>query len=206
MNLRYTHIILFVLGLSFAWPVQAQLKRANRKFDQLAYSPAARLYHKYLKKEAGDWDAITRLADSYRLINDSKNAEYWYGRAVKNRDTDPMNYFYYGQALMHNQKWDAAVPWFEKFLEKKPNDPVGMRMLESSKNYQDFMKDSTLYNVKITNINSEEADFSPAFYQNQVIFASARNRSRFWFSWTDRYFLDLFASEYREKRNWENRN
>ena len=194
MNLRT--ILLLLIGMTFACQSFAQLKRAERKYGQLAYAGAIKAYEKHLKTNPTDAAAIARLADCYRRINDFKNAEIWFSRAVKSRKADPINYFYYGQALMNNQKWEQAVPWFEKYQEAKPDDPVGNAMLESCRNYRSFMEDSTLYNVVTTNINTAEADFSPNIWNGKVIFASARDRDRLLFGWTARPFLQLFAADY----------
>lgn len=193
---RIKQYLLIILGVMLMLPATAQIKRADRKFDRLAYTPALKLYHKALKKDPTSWHAITRLADSYRLVNDSKNAEYWYNKVMKDSGKDPINIFYYGQSLMHNGKWEAAVPQFEKFLNLRPNDPLGTSMLTSSRNYQSFMKDSSLYNVRITNINSTEADWGPAFNGNQVVFSSARRKENLLFGWTGKSFLDFYASDY----------
>lgn len=193
---RMKRYLLILLGVMLMLPAMAQIKRADRKFDRLAYTPALKLYHKALKKDPTSWHATTRLADCYRLVNDAKNAEYWYGRVMKDPAKDPINIFYYGQSLMHNAKWEEAVPQFEKFLNLRPNDPLGMTMLESSRNYQSFMQDSSLYNVRITNINTGEADWGPAFHGNQLIFSSARREENILFGWTGKSFLDFYASDY----------
>jgi outer membrane protein OmpA-like peptidoglycan-associated protein/tetratricopeptide (TPR) repeat protein len=189
--------LLILLAFMPALQSSAQLRRADRKFDALAYAPAIKLYHKALKKDPTNWHVITRLADSYRLTSDSKNAEYWYSRVAKNKSTQAINLLHYGQALMNNEKWEDAVPWITQYQDAVPGDPIGESMLRSAQNYRDFMKDSSLYNVRIANINTEEADWGPAFRQNEVVFASARKEGRFTFSWTGRAFLDLYASEYR---------
>lgn len=176
--------------------VSGQLNKAEKKYGQLAYAQAIKAYEKHLKGNPTDKEAIAKLADCYRRINDFKNAEIWFSRAVKSRSTDPINYFYYGQALMNNQKWEEAIPWFEKYQEAKPGDLVGNEMLESCRNYTTFMEDSTLYEVVITNINTQEADFSPNIWNDKLIFASARSRGRFLFGWTARPFLQLFAADY----------
>lgn len=187
---------LIVLVSVFALQGMSQLKRADRKYGRLVYASAIKSYEKHLKKNPGDSEAIARLADCYRRINNFEKAEMWFTRAVKYRNTDPINYFYLGQAKMNNKKWEEAVPWFEKYLESKPDDVVGQAMLSSSRNISNFMQDSSLYDVKITNINTEEADFSPNIWNGKVYFASARKQGDFWFGWTARPFLELFASDY----------
>ena len=75
---HFRYLILLLTGFALSSGAFAQQKRADRKYDHLAYSRAIKLYHKALKKDPGNWEMITKLADSYRRINDSKNAEYWY--------------------------------------------------------------------------------------------------------------------------------
>ncbi|HHG85832.1 MAG TPA: hypothetical protein ENJ82_13880, partial [Bacteroidetes bacterium] len=198
-NIRYVLIValLFSVGTSAI----AQLKRANRRFDQLAYARAIFLYEKGLKKKSGNLEAMARLADCYRLTSDSKHAENWYKQVTKNRKSDPKNCFYYGQALMNNRKWEEASKWFEKYLDKKPGDKLAERALWSSKNHHEFVRDSSLYTVVPTNLNTAEADFGPSFYMDkELVFASARKPGRFEHSWTNRSFLDLYRADFSANR------
>lgn len=189
-------VILLCLLFSFAGTSWAQLKRAEKKYGRLAYAEAIKSYEKHLEQNPTDIDAISKLADCYRRVNDFKKAEMWFSRAVKSSKAAPINYYFYGKTLMNNEKWDEAIPWFEKYVEAKPEDPLGARMLKSCRNYRTFMEDSTLYKVVTTNINTAEADFSPNIWNDKVIFASARDKDRLLFAWTARPFLQLFEADY----------
>lgn len=183
---------LFTLGVIV--PLNAQLKRADRKFDRFLYAKAAPLYLKALKKDPANWDVIDKVGDTYRLLNDSKNAEYWFSKAVKNGSGRAENLLYYGQALMNNGKWEAAVPFLEKYTAKKADDPIGQRALASAKDYQSFMRDSSLYSIRHLDINTADADFGTSYNGSEVIYASAKKQGRFIFGWTGRPFLDLYQA------------
>lgn len=183
-------VLLMCVGL-FA---HAQVKRANRKFDRFLYSEAIPLYVRALKKDPSNWGLIERLGDTYRKLNDSQNAEIWYGKAVKNGAGRPENNLYYGQALMNNRKWDAAVEWLQKYVAVKGDDPIGQTSLKSAKNYKDFMRDSTLYSVQHLDINTQDADFGTSYGTGSVLYASAKRHDRFVFGWTGRPFLDLYEA------------
>jgi outer membrane protein OmpA-like peptidoglycan-associated protein len=184
-------LILFAVFL----PAQGQLKRANRKFDRFLYSEAVPLYLKAIKKDPANQNIIERLGDTYRLINDAQNAETWFAKAVAKEGGRAENLLYYGQALMNNKKWEMAVPWLQKYVKAKADDPIGQKALKSAQNYQSFMKDSSLYSVRHLGINSPEADFGTAYNGGgAVYFASARRHDQYVFGWTGHPFLDLYVS------------
>ena len=197
---NYTRSTLFLLilalGFQFVAAAGGPTKRGNRLFDQLAYSKALKKYEKALKKDPTNGEALTRMADCYRLLGNSQKAEYWYSKAVKLPKTAPETQLYYAQALMNNEKYDPAVQWFEKYLKEKPGDDVAKRQLWSCKNYNQFMRDSSLYTVKNVSLNTPEADFGPSFYKNTVVYASAKEKSKLLFLWNGRYFLDLYEAPY----------
>lgn len=189
--------VLFLLLIAMGGTSMAQLKRGDRQFGHLNYSKAIKSYEKHVQKNPQDQHAIERLAECYRRVSNFQKAEEWFSKVVTFPQTDPVNYFHYGQALMNNQKWSDAVPWFERYLETNPeNKKVALARLRSCQNFDSFMQDSTLYNVRLTNINTPDADFSPHIWNDKVIFASARNREPLRFGWTSRPFLELFASDY----------
>lgn len=193
-NLNWRLLVLGLLTLAFVAPMNAQVKRADRKFDRFLYVKAAPLYLKAIEKDPSNWALIDKIGDTYRLLNDSKNAEYWFGRSVKNTAGRAENLLYYGQALMNNQKWSAAVRFLEQYVAKKGDDPIGVKALASAKNYERFLRDSTLYTIRHLDINTSDADFGTSYNGNDVIYASAKKQGRFIFGWTGRPFLDLYQS------------
>lgn len=195
MILQKRLIVILAIWMLCA-PLMGQLARGDKKFGRLSYAEAIKPYQKHLKKNPTDGHAIRQIAECYRRINDFENAEEWFSKAVKYRETDPLTYFYYGQALMNNNKWDQAVPWFEKYLQKEPGNPVGTRMLKSCQDYRQLMADSSEFEVAITNINTDQADFSPNILKDKIIFATSRRKGDFMFGWKGHPFLELFEAKY----------
>lgn len=188
-------IAIMAMLMLFA-PLIGQVKRGDKKFGRLSFAEAIKPYQRHLKKNPTDGHAIRQIAECYRRINDFENAEEWFAKAAKYRDTDPMTYYYYGQMLMNNNKWEQATPWFEKFLQKQPGDVLGTRMLESCRNYKALLADSSGFDVHITNINTDQADFSPNILRDKVIFATSRRKGDFMFGWKGHPFLELFEAKY----------
>jgi len=196
MMKSFNYSVITLLLICMAFPALSQVKKGDKRFGRLSYAEAIKPYQKYLEKNPTDGYAISQLAECYRRINDFENAELWFAKAVEYDNTDPVTYLHYGQVLMNNQKWEEAQPWFDKYLERKPGDVIGSRMAESATSYKELMEDSSRYQVQITNINTEAADFSPNIYKDKVIFASARRQGEIQFGWTSNPFLELFEAAY----------
>lgn len=191
-----TPILTLLLCLFAVSGIQAQKKKADKRFERMDYNPAIRLYSRVLEKTPTDVEAIERLAYSYRMNNDSRNAEYWYNRAIKAGPTDPEVYFYYAEALMNNEKWSDAVPWLEKYLVDRSWDQVAISRLASAQNHGKFMVDSARYEILPTNINTDGAEFSPVLYRNSLVFSSSRKPTKDIFNWNGASFLDLYEVPY----------
>ncbi|MEM7038560.1 MAG: carboxypeptidase regulatory-like domain-containing protein, partial [Bacteroidota bacterium] len=116
--------------------------------------------------------------------------------AVRLKGIQPNVWFEYGQILMLNRKYKAALPWFEKYQKKVPDDPRAEEMIESCKNYENFKQGAGLYKIRKLKVNSDASDFGPVFYNNQVVFASARKRSLTKYNRTGQGYLDLYKADY----------
>lgn len=194
---KYVSASLVVLvALLWAQAGIAQLSRANKKYDRKEYALAIPLYQRHLEKVPTSEEAMEKLAHSYRMVNNSHDAEYWYSRLVKAGNKDPQNTFYYAQMLINNEKWDEAVPLLEKYLQERDWDEVAQNMLKSARDYRSFMADSAMYIVRTTNINTAKSEFGPTMYRNTVVFTSSRTPAKTIFNWTGDNFLDLYQAQY----------
>ncbi len=193
---KYIRAAIFCLLVLGTQAVHAQLKKANKKFDRKEYALAIPLFQRHLEKAPTSEEGMEKLAHSYRLVNNSREAEYWYSRLIKAGNKDPQNSFYYAQMLINNEKWDDAVPLLEKYLEERDWDEVAQNMLRSARDYKSFMADSAMYIVKSTNINTAKSEFGPTMYRNTLVFTSSRTPAKSIFNWTGDNFLDLYQAQY----------
>lgn len=188
-----TFFLLLIVASQAAF---AQLERANKRFERKEYARAIPLYQRHLEKAPTSEEGMEKLAHCYRLVHDSRNAEYWYGRLNKAGNKDPQNLLYHAQMLVNNEKWEDAVPLLEKYLEERDWDEVALNMLRAAQEYKRFMADSAMYIVKTTNINTPKSEFSPTIYRNTLVFSSSRTPAKNIFNWTGDNFLDLYQAQY----------
>ena len=72
-------LIICIQVSSAAFAQAGHLKRANDAMQELDYMTAIVEYQQVLQKE-DNTEAKLNLAECYRKINDTENAEYWYGQ------------------------------------------------------------------------------------------------------------------------------
>jgi tetratricopeptide (TPR) repeat protein len=75
----------------------------------------------YLATENSDPYVMKQLGDCYYYINNTFDAEKWYGQAIKTKQ-DPEIYYRYGQMLKSNGKYAESNEQMKTFAALKPND------------------------------------------------------------------------------------
>lgn len=197
----FTVLILFV-GLSATFAQSSKLKRAKKQFEDLAYIDAIELYNQILEKD-DNAEAKIYLADAYRKINDTENAEYWYGQVVRLPEAQAIHKLYYGQMLQRNGKCDLAKEWYEQYVAAVP-DEVRAQYLVRACDYEEELMTKNVSSFETTHLpfNSNMDDFSPAFYQGGIVFASERDKGsavKREHTWTGNPFLELFFVDAKAK-------
>src|SRR3954467_11851237 len=92
-------IVLVILILPFSADAQFSKSRADKEFENFNYSYALVHYHKIAKKRGPNYEIAKKIAESYRLMGNSKEAEVWYYKALAFPDVEPILFFHYGEAL-----------------------------------------------------------------------------------------------------------
>ncbi|MGZ3900232.1 MAG: OmpA family protein, partial [Bacteroidia bacterium] len=180
-------------------------KKGVKNYDQLAYSKAIDNFENYLAKH-DKTDAVSKLANSYRFINDIPNAEKWYSKAITRPDSDPTNMFYYARILMTQEKYDDAKTWFKKYLEKVPDDFVAEMLLASCYSIKSFKKDTSLYTLKEIEMPEVENAFAERPYGNGIMFTADKMvfKKSEKYPWTGRSYLGIYFSKKDHNGKWLN--
>jgi outer membrane protein OmpA-like peptidoglycan-associated protein/tetratricopeptide (TPR) repeat protein len=191
---------------TFTYAQQALLKTADHHFESLCFIKAIDAYESALKKNSlGDPERLSakiNLAESYSKIKDTQNAERIFREIVESgASLDGNNadvFLKYAQVLASNGKYQESQKIYDDYTSIVSNDPRGKKF---SKLYNDvtvLSKNANCYLVDYVTINTDAADFSPAYYQNGLVFVSNRKVNagvRRVFNWNNTPFLDLYHLE-----------
>ena len=195
MKKFYLYILLFALTSLSISAQNSDTKKADKLFDNLAYTEAIEAYSKLIKQGKGGPYVYTQLAKSYTILNDTKQAESFYKRAAKIKNASPEVIYGYAQALKANGKASEYSTWMQKFVQSSPNDPRA-KLFSSNPNYlASLLAIEPAFTVQNANaLNSNLADFGAFVQDNTIYFASARNTLRKNHNLNGEPFLDLYAA------------
>jgi len=181
-----------------------KLNRAERLMGQHNYKAAIEIYLSILDK-GNDDEATIGIAECYRRIGNPDETEYWYGLVSRMPNAPQKSWLYYAQALQRNGKYNEAKQWAEKYVTQiEPNNTQAMWLIKSCEEdvVQDLRASGKLYKVSpVDEINTENDEFSPAFYKNDIVFISSRDRKAYvknsdrWTNEDDKPFTEVFVSK-----------
>ena len=189
--------LFFLLFISSYTNAQVILGIANYKYNGLNYMEAIP-YYKYLyNKDTNDIYVLSRLANSYRLTKQSKEAEELYAKLIQ-YDTSSTVRFHYAQLLIENGNFDMAYEYISRPYILKNADEKLKAFYISYQLKEQFKNDAKNVVISKLNFNNTESDFSPSIYKNSIIFASTRlsstliQRSH---GWTDKLFVTMYEAK-----------
>jgi peptidoglycan-associated lipoprotein len=157
------------------------LKEADKFYELKEFFKAIDLYkNAYAKEKKADKKAriLFRTAECYRHINQIKEAETYYAKAIKAKYPDPISYFYIGEIKKEQKLYNEAVAEYENYKKEVPGDPIVENRIKSCELAQKWVDAPTRHKVEnMALFNSKEADFCPSFADkkhNKLMFTSTR--------------------------------
>lgn len=211
MKFRLIFTAVLMLAASVVFAQRGPTYSADIAFEKGDYYDAATLYKKAFTKEKNKVkraEIIYKVAESYRLTNDYKNQEVWYGKALKANYKDPACILHYADALRMNGKYDEAIVQYTAFQKAKPDDPKGEQGIQSCQQAQKWKDKPTRYKVQnVAAINTKYSDFGACISNKDnrhIIFTSARQESmgKSNDGGTGEKFQDLYEAAVDKKGKW----
>ncbi|OFY54775.1 MAG: hypothetical protein A2X22_10315 [Bacteroidetes bacterium GWF2_49_14] len=209
-------LLLFViLAILAGGPAMAQKRdlmvQADKTFAMGEYFKAIEKYKKAYAKEKDRTrraDINFRIGNCYRLINDTKRAETYFVRLVKQKYSNPLAILYSAEMLKMNGKYADAKARYEEYLKIEPTDVMALNAYQSCDSILVWTKNPTRYQVEnVKDFNTKDNDFSPAFasedYKELYITSSREgadgNKVH---GATGQNFSDIFFTRLDNKQKW----
>lgn len=198
-RIKYTSLIVTLLGMwasAFA-QTDAPFKEevGNKYYGNLNYLKAIAVYEEVLHKDPANTRVMAKLGDSYRKVSDMQNAERVFGMLIKKDSLTPEYVLSYAQTLAANKRYAESGVYYKQYAALKPADSRGAAFTKAYANMNVYFKDSARKHIDLANFNSDQSDFSPAFYRKGLVFCSNRNMGttiKRVFEWNQTAFLDLY--------------
>lgn len=159
---------------SFSKNNNEKLKKADENFLILNYTEAIDIYKDVLRRDTGNVNIICKIANSYRLLNRTIDAEIWYKKVISGDSVavEADYIFQFAQTLSCNSKYQEALKWYKYYNRLRPNDTRTVESIGSLENISGLYRDSVYYEVNPLSVNSPLTELGPRFYKDGIVFLS----------------------------------
>jgi len=172
MKLVFQILVIAILSFSATSVTAQSTSKAKKLYNRLGYQVSIPHFgdSEYLTDKE-----LTKLANAYRLTGQTVEAEMLY-RKIISRDSEPINYFYFAQALLMNDKVEESLEYFSKYKSLLTNSETDTR----ADSYIDFINSDVFgrqANIVVDNVkslNTDNFEYSPAWHDNGLLFISSR--------------------------------
>jgi peptidoglycan-associated lipoprotein len=146
-------------------------------------------------------------AESYRMLNDYKNAENFYEKARKVGYEDPIAMLRKGDMLKAQGEYEDAIEVYQDYKKENPTDAAADLAISSTRQAIEWKSKPSQYQVdNMKDLNSREMDFSVMYggerNENDVLyFISSREESEGndEDGWIGQSFMDIYVSNAERK-------
>jgi outer membrane protein OmpA-like peptidoglycan-associated protein/tetratricopeptide (TPR) repeat protein len=201
-------IILAFLQLGFLVNAQEiKIKKADKNYEQFAYVDAIKTYEKVAEKGFRSVEVFQKLGNAYYFQSKLAEANRWYGELfAMNQEVLPEYYFRYAQTIKSMGDYKKADAMMEKFYEKSGTDNR-TKIGKTQKDYlNEIKRNSGRYSIINAGINSKFSDYGTSFYNNELVFTSARDTGGIVskkHKWTNQSYTNLYGAKVSDNGNFE---
>ena len=168
--------------------------KVKKSYENANYNLAIEDYKKELEDDPESPVYNYFVAESYRKTNRIYEATDYYAKAIEGGYADDEMELHYAQALKASERYNDAKNVLQKYLQYATVENFVDRAKAELKNLDKLDSISlNVRNIDVKNaegINTENAEYSPYFFKNELYFATGREQASF-----ERYgipFTDLY--------------
>ena len=199
--MKKLYILSLLLSFTFGFAQKTNLKKADALFKNYSYVDASKAYEECLQNiKNPSAQTLKNAADSYYFISDARNALKWYKKLyeVQGNNLTDIYYLRYIQSMKAVMDYEDADKITKEYLNKKGEQKEINRYVTQKKQMDSLSKAKSLYEIKNLDINTSKSDFGATFYQDKIVFTSARDTTKFsqkLYTWNNQPFLNLYVAE-----------
>ncbi|NDU97982.1 OmpA family protein [Spirosoma terrae] len=163
--------------------IDSLLRQADRLLGYKAYGRAIDAYSQILNEQGEQLTSVQKataqrqLAFAYLQVGDGVKAERYYKEALSSGlDEDPQHVLQFAQILAGNGKFQESQKQYDRYLQLKEKGPssrssaVPEERIPTQANRREVIK----YRLEYLSINTQGEEFSPAFYQDGLVYVSGK--------------------------------
>jgi outer membrane protein OmpA-like peptidoglycan-associated protein/tetratricopeptide (TPR) repeat protein len=205
---------LYLLFIVFGISSEALAQHGQRAYEVLAdslykhhnYKEATYYYKRAIKNANEPGNVMLKIARAFTEMKRVKEAEAWYEKARANKASFSIadTYYYVKELIMLKRRTDAEMVLSE-FIRREPEAAYARQLLADVQNVNQYVNDSSLFQVVPLSVNTTGSEFAPSYYQNGLVFTSARPQffAKRRYHWDNTPFLNLYYAAKTGDQNFQ---
>ena len=202
MDIRSTQkllsLLVMFLSIGFGFSQTNELTQADKDFDRYAYIDAREVYLKVVEDGYGSAEIYKKLGDTYYWNSEYDNASKWYLHLVEifPEQTTAEYYLRAAQSLKTQGDYIRSDQMMEQYILLTGDNLIAKNYTNNKEYLSEIAFQSKKYELVKTSINSATSDFGSAYYNGNIVFASAdQTVGEQTNLWTNQPYLDLFVAK-----------
>lgn len=195
-KLIYVSVLALAIAVSNCTPKATKyLNKGKQDFEEAEYQFAIENFQTALSKGAPANDCNYYIAEAYRRSNRIHESEQYYKKAIDGGTTEEDAYFYHAMAMKSNGNYEGATNQFKNYINIGTNfDLINKAKAELAnlKVINDIISKKSYYKVyNVEKLNTEDAEYSPYYYNDKLYFTSSRGADKMHAA-TNTGFTDIY--------------
>jgi len=192
-------ILVFVPNMSIAQ--KAKFKLADKYYQAFDYNMSGNIYRDIVSsaKYTNDTLALRRLAIGEMRLGKLLDSESYYNKLVKLNVANEADLITLAEVLKMQGRYTDALKIYERVISLNANNDIAKRYIENPDFATNLMRDSMIYSIRNSAINSAGSDFAPGFFiNNKIIFSSSRDdaaKAPRLYNRTEQPYLNIYTAE-----------
>ena len=191
--------LVLVFAIFSANAQSRKIKKAKKSFSDYNYSKAIDQYEALVENGNGSPEIYQNLGDSNYFNANYEAAAKWYKilSNIEGYSLDKDYMYRYAVSLRTIKKYEESDTWIAKLNAAKIEDQRGKNFSQNTDYLKKIAENSGSHTIKNLAINSPESDFSPSFYNENIVFTTARDTSitsKSVHNWNRKEFLNLYSA------------
>lgn len=191
-------LIFFVLAFPVCNWAQVDSETKNKNYEELAYIDAINTYEKKIANGQGSAVSYKYLGNAYYYNGMLDKAYVAYSKLYEiATEIDSETLFRFSHTLKAQGYYEKSDEIMDHLTRENGNEQL-VELFSKNTNYlSDIKENSGRYTIQNHELNSAYSDFAPSFYNEALMFSSARDTgrvSKIVHKWDNSNFNDLYVA------------
>jgi tetratricopeptide (TPR) repeat protein len=199
MEIKKTSLVCMILFGLLGFAQSKSLQKADTNYGRYLYVDAVKTYENLAKKGYKSAQLFSKLGDSYYFQSRYAEANQWYEQLFSLQKKMASEYYFrYAQTLKSVGNYEKAATLMRAFEVQNATDKRAILAKKQTYYLDEIKKNSGRYRIQNSGINSPYSDYGATFYQNTIVFTSARDTGGLFVrkhNWNNQSFTNLYGAK-----------